>query len=176
MTINVAPGTYNIPDGPATVENPITIVGGGAAPGEVTIRAAAQENYGGVNYSVFTLNNAQASLSNLRVADGFIINWGGYSDNQAAGVWVKAGTITNYGQRIKSRFFPLGAPESFLMRWKCLSNQQPAAQQPIRVVVARQAHRRPPGTPHRTRPTVFLCVGIEPTLRWFCPACGRTRC
>ena len=24
------------------------------------------------------------------------------------------------------------------MRWKCLSNQQPAAQQPIRVVVARQ--------------------------------------
>ena len=31
----------------------------------------------------------------------------------------------NYGQRIKSRFFPFGAPESFLMRWKCLSNQQP---------------------------------------------------
>ena len=60
------------------------------------------------------------------------------------------------------------------MRWKCLSNQQPAAQQPIRVVVARQAHRCPPGTLHRTRPTVFLCVGIEPTLRWFCPACGRT--
>ena len=30
-----------------------------------------------------------------------------------------------YGQRIKSRFFPFGAPESFLMRWKCLSNQQP---------------------------------------------------
>ena len=78
-----------------------------------------------------------------------------------------------YGQRIKSRFFPFGAPESFLMRWKCLSNQQPAAQQPIRVVVARQAHRcPPPGTPHRTRPTVFLCVGIEPTLRWFCPAFG----
>ena len=49
-----------------------------------------------------------------------------------------------YGQRIKSRFFPFGAPESFLMRWKCLSNQQPAAQQPIRVVVARQAHRCPP--------------------------------
>ena len=20
-----------------------------------------------------------------------------------------------------------------------------------------------------------MCVGIEPTLRWFCPACGRTR-
>ena len=30
------------------------------------------------------------------------------------------------------------------MRWKCLSNQQPAAQQPIRVVVARQAHRCKP--------------------------------
>ncbi|MBR7180360.1 MAG: hypothetical protein IKD42_01905, partial [Kiritimatiellae bacterium] len=36
-----------------------------------------------------------------------------------------------YGQRIKSRFFPFGAPESFLMRWKCLSNQQSAIQRPV---------------------------------------------
>ena len=46
-----------------------------------------------------------------------------------------------YGQRIKNRSFPFGGPGSVLMRWKCLSIQQPAAsgQRPIRAVVARQA-------------------------------------
>ena len=38
---------------------------------------------------------------------------------------IQGGAENFYGQRIKSRFFPFGAPESFLMRWKCLSNQQP---------------------------------------------------
>ena len=85
------------------------------------------------------------------------------------------GGLRPYGQRIKSRFFPFGAPESFLMRWKCLSNQQPAAQQPIRVVVARQTHHQVlPGNIHRTRPIICLCVGIESALRRPCPSRSRS--
>ena len=87
----------------------------------------------------------------------------------------KGGAANSYGQRIKIRSFPFGAPGSFFNALEVF--QQPAAsfQRPIRAVVARRAHHQGlPGDIHRTRPIICLCVGIEPTLRWPCPAHGRS--
>ena len=82
-----------------------------------------------------------------------------------------------YGQRIKNRFFPFGAPESFFNALEV--SQQPAAsvQQPIRMVVARfDAFESRFKDTQSTAPVLPFGVGIEPTPRWSCLGCAPTRC
>ena len=78
----------------------------------------------------------------------------------------------------KKPILPLRGPWIvFLCVGSVSAAQQPTEQRPIRKVEARLVRRLGlPGAIHRTRPTSFLCVGIEPTLRWPCPECVRMPC
>ena len=65
-------------------------------------------------------------------------------------------SICDYGQRIKNRSFPFGAPGSFFNALEVSQQPTTNAQQPVRAVVARLTHSKcAPWTVHRTRPTVF---------------------
>ena len=68
-------------------------------------------------------------------------------------------------------------PTSGALRAKCPSSRQSAIQRPVRMVVAR--HVRPLTLQGRAIGRArfpFLCVGVEPTPRWPCPACVRMPC
>lgn len=96
MTIYLAPGTYQITDGPATVANPIQLIGQGDAPTDVIVQSSYKNSGWGntQDYGVFVLNHGDAVLSNLRVDNGFVLAWTGIS-TKAAGVHVAAGTVEN---------------------------------------------------------------------------------
>lgn len=95
MTIYLAPGQYPVSDGPAIIASPIKLIGQGSIPADVVVRASYTYNWdGSLNASVLTLNHADARLENLRVTDGFCINWGGFN-TRAAGIHISAGMVTN---------------------------------------------------------------------------------
>ena len=82
-----------------------------------------------------------------------------------------------YGQRIKTRFFPFGAPESFFNALEVF--QQPVAsdQRPIRMVVARfDASESRLKVAPSAAPVLPFGVGIEPTPRCFSLGCVQLPC
>ena len=82
-----------------------------------------------------------------------------------------------YGQRIKSRSFPFGAPGSFFNALEV--SQQPAASSAVSNPNGRGASSATLGHTRGNKsaaPDHLLCVGIEPTLRWLFPACGLRQC
>ena len=87
------------------------------------------------------------------------------------------GSDPTYGQRIKNRFFPFGAPESFFNALEVFQQPTASDQRPIRMVVARfdAFESRFKDIPSAA-PVLPFGVGIEPTPRWYCLWCAPTRC
>ena len=93
------------------------------------------------------------------------------SNLRAARKGVNAPSTAN---ALKNEPSPSGPLDRFLMRWKCLSAQQPASSSQSGRSWRVGRITKCSGNIHRTRPIICLCVGIEPALRRPCPSRSRS--
>ena len=101
MTIFLAAGQHAIAKGGAKtdvscrIDKPIKLVGQGSSPSDVTLKIQYSYDWSGsYDASVVYLDNADAGLFNLTVADGLIVNWGGLT-SKAAICHIQSGVVSN---------------------------------------------------------------------------------
>ena len=101
MTIFLAAGQHTIAkdgakaDVSCRIDKPIKLVGQGSSPSDVTLKIQYSYDWSGsYDASVVYLDNADAGLFNLTVADGLIVNWGGLT-SKAAICHIQSGVVSN---------------------------------------------------------------------------------